>query len=99
MQFDKIQLNPTTAETVRRVEASANWLLRGVDRALGRLSLGGRKAPYDDLSYEFLGGPADTMRKKHYDKSLRLLWKAEDHAPYLGFKDCTAVEKQLHEMA
>src|SRR5690606_15778593 len=40
-----------------------------------------------------------TLRKKHYDKSLRLLWKAEDHAPFLGFRDCTAVEKQLHDMA
>ncbi len=99
MQFDKIRVSETTAHNVRRVEASANWVLRSVDRALDRVGLGGRKAPYDDLSYEFLGGPADTMRKKHYDKSLRLLWKAEDHAPFLGFKDCTAVEKQLHEMA
>src|SRR6476659_9525249 len=99
MQFDKVRVSPTTTRNVRRVEAKANELLRGVDRVLGRLRLGGRKAPYDDLTYEFLGGPADTMRKKHYDKSLRLLWKAEDQAPFLGFKDCTVVEKQLHEMA
>ncbi len=99
MQFDKIQVSPTTTRNVRRVEAAANRLVRGMDRVLGRLHLGGRKAPYDDLAYEFLGGPAETMRKKHYDKSLRLLWKAEDQAPFLGFKDCTAVEKQLHEMA
>jgi len=99
MQFEKIRLSPETARKVRAVEKSANWLLRGLDRALGRMGLGGRKAPYDDLTYEFLGGPAETMRKKHYDKSLRLLWKAEDQAPFLGFKDCTAVEKQLHEMA
>jgi hypothetical protein len=99
MQFDKIRVSPTTTRNVRRVEESANRLVRGMDRVLGRLHLGGRKAPYDDLSYEFLGGPAETLRKKHYDKSLRLLWKAEDQAPFLGFKDCTAVEKQLHEMA
>lgn len=99
MQFDKIQVSKSAAQNVKRVEASANWVLRSMDRTLSRLRLGGRKAPYDDLAYEFLGGPADTMRKKHYDKSLRLLWKAEDHAPFLGFKDCTAAEKQLHEMA
>lgn len=99
MQFDKIALNPATTERVRRVERSANKLLRGLDNALSRVGLGGRKAPYDDTVYEFLGGPADTLRKKHYDKSLRLLWKAEDHAPFLGFRDCTAVEKQLHDMA
>jgi len=99
MQFDKIRISPTTTRNVRQVEATANRLVRNLDRVLGTLRLGGRKAPYDDLSYEFLGGPADVLRKKHYDKSLRLLWKAEDAAPFLGFKDCTAVEKQLHEMA
>jgi hypothetical protein len=39
------------------------------------------------------------LRKKHYDKSLRLLWKAEQHAPYLGFQDSTAEERELREMA
>jgi len=99
VQFEKIVVNPRATEAVRRVEQRANRLLRGVDRALARVALGGRKAPYDDLTYEFLGGPADSMRKKHYDKSLRLLWKAETHAPQLGFQDASAEERQLREMA
>ena len=39
------------------------------------------------------------MRKRHYDKSLRHLWKAEHHAPWSSFKDCTKEERQLIEMA
>jgi hypothetical protein len=99
MQFNKVRVSPATTRNVRRVESCANRLIRGADRVRGRLHLGGRKARYDDIRYEFLGGPADTLRTKHYDKSLRLLWKAEDQAPFLGFKDCTVVERQLHEMA
>jgi hypothetical protein len=99
MQFDKIALIPETTQMVKRIERSANTLVRGVDRVLSQLSLGGRKAPYDDAVYEFLGGPADVMRTKHYDKSLRLLWKAERHAPFLGFRDETSEEKELESMA
>jgi hypothetical protein len=61
--------------------------------------LGGRKAKYDDEQYEFMGGPSDVMRKKHYDKSLRLLWKAEQHASWSSFKDLTKAESTLLEMA
>jgi hypothetical protein len=99
MLFQKIALQSETTSQVQRIEAAANAALRGLDGLLGRLSLGGRKAPYDDLVYEFEGGPADTLRVKHYDKSLRLLWKAGTHAPYLGFQDETNEEKQLRTMA
>jgi len=99
MQFSKIALRPETTSKVERIEQLANGALRGVDGLLARLSLGGRKAPYDDLVYEFDGGPADSLRTKHYDKSLRLLWKAGTHAPYLGFQDETSEEKQLRTMA
>jgi hypothetical protein len=99
MHFDKIALRDSTTRTVQRLEAGANTAVRGLDRLLSKLSLGGRKAPYDDYVYEFLGGPGETLRKKHYDKSLRLLWKAEQHAPYLGFQDSTAEERELREMA
>lgn len=99
MQFEKIALNPRATRAVQRIERRANRVLRGADRLLGQLSLGGRKAPYDDHAYEFIGGAADTMRKKHYEKSLRLLWKAETHAPQLGFQDATSEEKQLRSMA
>ncbi|MBW1763066.1 MAG: hypothetical protein JRJ64_16585, partial [Deltaproteobacteria bacterium] len=61
--------------------------------------LGGRKGDYDDIHYEFNGGAKDQLRKKHYDKSMRLLWKAEDQAPWLGFRDCTAEELTLLSMA
>jgi hypothetical protein len=53
---------------------------------MGRLHLGGRKGDYDDIHYEFNGGAKDQIRKKHYDKSLRLLWKAEENAPWLDFR-------------
>ncbi|HEX6240899.1 MAG TPA: hypothetical protein VFZ61_08395 [Polyangiales bacterium] len=99
MQFDKIALNSGATAAVERIERRANGILRGLDRVLARLSLGGRKAPYDDEVYEFLGGPAEALRRKHYEKSLRLLWKAETHAPQLGFQDATDEEKQLREMA
>lgn len=99
MQFQKISLRRETTDKVQRIEQLANGAVRGLDGLLGRLSLGGRKAPYDDHAYEFEGGPADTMRIKHYDKSLRLLWKAGTHAPFLGFQDETSEEKQLRNMA
>src|SRR5687767_2839035 len=99
MLFQKIALRPETTQRVQRIEALANGAVRGVDRLLARVSLGGRKAPYDDHGYEFDGGAAESMRTKHYDKSLRLLWKAGTHAPYLGFQDETNDEKQLRTMA
>jgi hypothetical protein len=98
MRFAKIQVDPRTTRAVRKVERSLNWALRGADAARARLGLGGRRANYDDLSYEFLGGAGDELRRKQYEKSLRLLWKAEEHAPQLGFRDCSTVEKQLAEL-
>jgi hypothetical protein len=98
MLFTKIAVSPETTRTVRGVERSLNWLLRGSDAALAKLRLGGRRARYDDLRYEFLGGAGDELRRKQYDKSLRLLWKAEEHAPQLGFRDCSAAEKELQEL-
>ncbi len=71
---------------------------RGRDAACEFLFNTGRKAKYDDHEYEFRGGACDSLRKKHYDKSLRLLWKAEDKAPYLGFKDANGVEKRLSQL-
>jgi hypothetical protein len=98
MQFAKIAVSPQTTRAVRGAERSLNWLLRGSDAALAKLRLGGRRANYDDLRYEFSGGAGEELRRKQYDKSLRLLWKAEEHAPQLGFRDCSAAEKQLQEL-
>lgn len=99
MRFAKIEISPRTTENVRAAERVLNNIVRGRDALLAKLHAGGRKARYDDEHYEFLGGPGDVMRKKHYDKSLRLLWKAESVAPYLDFHDCTEVEHQLQDMA
>jgi hypothetical protein len=83
----------------QRCERALNRWVRGRDRILGRLHLGGRKADYDDEAYEFLGGPSNRLRKKHYDKSLRLLWKAEAHAPWSSFRDCSRSERALVRQA
>ncbi len=83
----------------QRVEAYVNRLLRGFDRQRAVLGLGGRKGYYNDDTYEFEGGARDALRAKHYDKSLRLLWKAQEHAPWMSFRDCTQDEMHLLAMA
>jgi len=99
MKFDKIEVNPRPGEIHARIEHRVNRAVRGYDALMSRLHLGGRKGDYDDLAYEFNGGAQDGLRKKHYDKSLRLLWKAEGEAPWLGFRDCTEDELGLLDMA
>ena len=99
MRFDKIKLNPRAKEAHDRIEARFNRTVREYDRIRGALRIGGRAANYDDLNYEFVGGAKDELRKKHYDKSLRLLWKAEVHMPWSTFKDATRDESALMEMA
>ncbi len=99
MDFNKIELNPRVQEVHDQVEGMLNSLVRGYDATMGALRLGGRKGNYDDVNYEFNGGAKDDLRKKHYDKSLRLLWKAEDKAPWLSFSDCTNEELALWTMA
>ncbi|MGB0591750.1 MAG: hypothetical protein ACPGU1_18895 [Myxococcota bacterium] len=94
-----VTLNPQVGAANRRLERVASRVVRKRDDLLERFKLGGRKARYDDEAFEFEGGAQDALRKKHYDKSLRLLWKAEKEAPFLGFKDCSAAERELTEMA
>lgn len=86
-------VNRTAVAINRGLERAVNRFARGIDRVRGR------RADYDDTRYEFVGGPRDELRKKHYDKSLRLLWKAEQHAPWSSFKDCTPAERTLWELA
>ena len=81
------------------LESRCNAALRGWDRTWARLGLGGRKAPYDDEGYEFLGGNQETLRRRHFEKSLRLLWKAELEAPWAGCKDANPLERSLGEAA
>ncbi|MCZ7682961.1 MAG: hypothetical protein M5U28_30815 [Sandaracinaceae bacterium] len=99
MHLHKLPVNRRAADVNRRIEEAVNEIIRARDHTLGRIGLGGRKANYDDLRYEFLGGPADLLRTRHYDKSLRLLWKAEPNAPYLGFRDASREEKLLFDLA
>ncbi len=99
MQFNTIDIDPKVVRRNKRIERVLNRVLRTHDKVKGRLRLGGRKADYDDHTYEFGGGANDKLRKKHYDKSLRLLWKAEEHTPWSSFRDCTKEERQLLEMA
>jgi len=98
-QFDKRKANKVAALLNRQLERVVNQVVRRRDTVLEWTRLGGRKAAYDDQAFEFKGGPADALRRKHYDKSLRMLWKAEDYASWSSFKDCTKVERRLHTMA
>lgn len=99
MEFKKIAVNETAQRVNETSENYLNLLVRGFDKALGAVGLGGRKADYDDEHYEFVGGANDELRKKHYDKSLRLLWKAEQHASWSSFHDLTRDEEMLMKMA
>jgi len=99
MDFETIDIDPTVTRRNHQIERVLNRIVRGIDRARSRLRVGGQKAQYDDGAYEFGGGPGDALRRRHYDKSLRLLWKAEKHAPWSNFRDCTKEERQLLQMA
>lgn len=99
MKFNRIPVNPQAKAANENIEKYLNTVVRGIDTALGAVGLGGRKADYDDLHYEFVGGANDELRKKHYDKSLRLLWKAEQHASWSTFHDLSKDEEMLLKMA
>ncbi len=99
MQFNKLPVNERATKIIGDVERVVNHAVRGYDSLKSRLHIGGRKGNYDDANYEFIGGAKDRLRKQHYDKSLRLLWKAQQHAPWLDFRDATNAENQLRDMA
>jgi hypothetical protein len=95
VNFTKVPVSKRAVRLFQLVENVVNSGVRTADGILGRVHLGGRKADYDDEAYEFVGGAQDEMRAKHYDKSLRLMWKAEEHASWSSFKDCTPQEREL----
>jgi hypothetical protein len=99
MQFAKRPTSTRAAQVNRVVESVANRAVRVKDGLLSATRLGGRKAAYDDLHYEFEGGPGAEIQRKHYEKSLRLLWKAEADAPWTGHRDCTRMERELQDAA
>lgn len=99
MDIEQLPFNRRAASINRSIEGATNVALRAWDAVLGRAGLGGRAALYDDVHYEFIGGPSEVLRKKHYDKSLRLLWKAEPVMPWASFRDASDVEREAHERA
>lgn len=99
MSVTPIAYNPRVAEVNLKIESLTNKLLRGYDSIARPMGLGVRASNYDDLQYAFDGGVGDALRQKHYDKSLRLLWKAEAQAPFTTFRDCTREEKQMIQLA
>ncbi|MBX7193710.1 MAG: hypothetical protein K1X94_16765 [Sandaracinaceae bacterium] len=99
MQATKLLVNERAARLNLGVERLVNRLVRTSDAVAERLHLGGRAAKYDDVHYEFEGGAADSLRKKHYDKSLRLLWKGEAAMPWSTFRDMSEHERELVDLA
>ena len=99
MEFQKLPTNERIGRRNRSVERLVNRMVRSYDGIKGRVGLNGRKANYDDHRYEFFGGAGDQLRMQHYDKSMHLLWKAQDKAPWLSFKDGTRAERELMDMA
>lgn len=99
MNFKPIELIPEETARIVATERKVNRFVRGLDAFLEKYHLGGRKGRYDDLHFEFMGGTNDRLRKLHYDKSLRLLWKAEEQLPWSSFKDCTKDENMLLGLA
>ena len=93
MQFEKLPVNERANAIYDSSELVLNRLVRKYDAIKESVHLKGRKAPYDDANFEFIGGAGESLQRKHYDKSLRLLWKAESHAPWLGFRDASKIEK------
>ena len=99
MEFEPIALKEEEVAKIVAREQKVNGWVRGLDARLKRWHLGGRKGEYDDVRFEFEGGASEGLRKKHYDKSLRLLWKAEEQIPWSNFRDCSKNEKALLELA
>jgi hypothetical protein len=99
MHFEKRKVSERATAVNRTVERAVNRAVRTYDAVMGTLGLGGRRAAYDDDAYEFIGGARDGLRTKHYDKSLRLLWKAEHAAPWTTFRDAGEAEKALLSLA
>jgi len=99
MTIRPLRVSLRAAQVQRRVEGWVNGAVRLRDRGLAKLRLGGRIADYDDENYSFIGGEAEVLRKRHYDKSLRLLWKAQIEAPWSSFRDATSAEREIRNMA
>jgi hypothetical protein len=99
MKLRRVRVSKTACKVNASIEEAVNRLVRGYDRVARPLGVGVRTSNYDDLSFAFEGGHGERLRKVHYDKSLRLLWKAQQHAPHTGFRDCTSDEAAVMQLA
>lgn len=99
MDIRQVPVSQEACDFNATLEELVNGLVRGYDRLARPLGMGVRCSNYDDLNFSFEGGVGDRLRKAHYDKSLRLLWKAQQHAPATGFRDCTADELAVMQLA
>ena len=99
MQIRPVPVSKTACKVNAAVEEVVNVLVRGYDRVARPLGVGVRCSNYDDENFAFEGGVGDRLRKAHYDKSLRLLWKAQQHAPATGFRDCSSDELAVMQLA
>ena len=97
--FNALPINENVVNVNDVIEKGLNFAIRTTAKTKKFFGLKGRSANYDDENFEFNGGAKDALRKKHYDKSLRLLWKAEKHMSWSSFKDMTKEELQLETMA
>ena len=99
MQIRQVGVSQTACDMNAAAEVAINAIVRGYDRLARPLGVGVRSSNYDDLNVAFEGGVGDRLRKAHYDKSLRLLWKAEQHASHTSFRDCSADELLVMQLA
>ena len=99
MKLRRVRVSKTACRVNASIEEAVNTLVRSYDRVARPLGVGVRTSNYDDLNFAFEGGQGDRLRKVHYEKSLRLLWKAQQHAPHTGFRDCTSDEMAVMQLA
>lgn len=99
MHFQRLDVNERAVAINQTIEGIANTTIRAYHGLKSRIGLRGRRADYDDMIYEFVGGAKDSLRRRHYEKSLRLLWKAEVVAPWTSCRDASAGERAIQGMA
>jgi len=99
MKIRPVAVSKTACKVNASIEEALNVVVRGYDRVARPLGIGIRSSNYDDLNFAFQGGVGERLRKVHYDKSLRLLWKAQQHAPHTEFRDASSDEVAVMQLA
>ena len=73
MNIEQPETNPRVTRALHHIEKVANRFVRSRDRARSAVGLQGRKAQYDDASYEFVGGAGERLRIELAKARLRSL--------------------------